>query len=75
MKQPDKDDNNCGRLWKMRTLFDKLSNTYTRFYNPHGHLAIDDVMLFKGRVTFKPCIPKKHICFGIKTYKLCNMTS
>jgi hypothetical protein len=31
------------------------------------------IVLFKGRVIFKQYIPKKHKCFGVKIYKLCNM--
>jgi hypothetical protein len=40
-------------LWKLRTLFDKLNKPYSKFYNPSGHLAVDEVTVkFKGRVIF-----------------------
>jgi len=39
------------------------------------HLAMDKVvMLYKGRVIFKLYSPRVHKCFGIKIYKLCDMT-
>jgi hypothetical protein len=60
------------RLWKVRTVFDKLNEAYTKFYNPSEHLAEGDVIVkFKGRFIFRQYIPKKRKCFGIKIYKLC----
>jgi hypothetical protein len=61
--------------WKIREIFDTLNVAYSKFYNPSEHLAIDEVIvLFNGRVAFKQYIPKKHKRFGIKIYKLCDMT-
>jgi hypothetical protein len=57
----------------MRAIFDKLSNTYAKYYVPTEKLAVDEIIvLFKGRVNFKQYIPKKHKLFGIKLYKLCD---
>jgi len=48
------------RLWKLRTVFDKLNKAYSKFYNPSGHLAVDKVIVkFKGRVIFRQYSPKK----------------
>jgi hypothetical protein len=70
---PDKTDENYDRLWKMRTIFDKLNDAYAKYYSPIEYLAIDEiVVLFKGRVIFKQYIPVKHKWFGIKIYKLCD---
>jgi len=44
MKQPDKNDSNYDRLWKMRTLFDQLSDTYAKFYDPFVHLTVYEVL-------------------------------
>jgi len=61
------------RLWKI-TAFDHLSYTYAKFYSPPQHVAVDEaVELIKGRAIFKQYIPKKHKCFDIKIYKLCDM--
>jgi hypothetical protein len=71
--EPVKTDENYDRLWKMRTIFDKLNDAYTKYYSPTEHLATDEIIvLFKGRVVFKQYIPKKHKLFGIKIYKLCD---
>jgi hypothetical protein len=71
--EPDKTDENYERLWKIRTIFDKLNDAYAKYYSPTKHLATDEItVLFKGRVVFKQYIPKKHKRFGIKIYKLCD---
>jgi hypothetical protein len=71
--KPDKTDENYDRLWKMRTIFDKLNDAYAKYYSPTEHLAIDEIIvLFKGRIVFNQYIPKKHKRFGIKIYKLCD---
>jgi len=60
----------------MKILFDKLSDAYAKFYIPSEHLAVDEVtVLFKDRVILKHYIPKKHECFGINVYKICNITN
>jgi hypothetical protein len=52
--EPDKTDENYDRLWKMRTIFDKLNDAYAKYYSPPEHLAIDEIIvMFKGRVVFK----------------------
>jgi hypothetical protein len=38
-------------------------------------MVIDEVIVFfKGKAAFKQYIPKKHKCFGIKIYRLCDRT-
>jgi hypothetical protein len=52
----------------MRTIFDKLSYAYVKYYSPTDHLAGNDVIvLFRGRVVFKQFLPKKHKWFGLKS--------
>ena len=47
-------------MWKMRAIFDKLSNSYVIYYIPTEKLAVDEIIvLFKGRVNFKQYIPKE----------------
>ena len=57
---PDEGDNSqrpdegeeYDRLWKLRTVFDKLNEAYAKFYNPSEHLAVDEVIVeVKGRVS------------------------
>lgn len=54
-------------------IFDKLNDSYAKYYNLTVHLAVDEIIvLFIVRVIFKQCISKKHKWFGIKLYKLCD---
>ena len=32
-------------LWEMRALFDKLSDSYGKYYSLKDHLAIDEIIL------------------------------
>jgi hypothetical protein len=60
---------------KIRTLFDPFSGAYVKLYSAVEHLGMNQIiMLFKVRVIFKQYVPKKHKCFGIKIYKLCDIT-
>jgi hypothetical protein len=55
----------------MRTIFDKLSDAYDKYYSLTKHLAVDEIIvMFEGKVIFKQCIPKRDRWFGIKIYKL-----
>ena len=59
------------RLWKLRTVFDKLNEANAKFYNPSEYLAVDEVIVkFKGRVIVRQYIPKRRKCFGIRIFKL-----
>ena len=72
MNEVDRTDD---RLWKIQDLFEIIRTNFSKFYNPSQHLAADEVIVkFKGRVLFKQYIPKKHKCFGIKMFKLCDST-
>ena len=64
------DDRIDDRLWKIRDLFVIIRMNLSKFYNPSEHLAVDEVVKFKGRVVFKQYIPKKPKCSSIKMFKL-----
>jgi hypothetical protein len=56
-------------------IFDMLNNVYSKSYAPTECLTVDKVtVLYKVKVNFRQYIPKKHIHFGIKIYKLCDMS-
>jgi hypothetical protein len=46
--QPDKADEISNRLWKMRTIFDKLSDVYAKCYSVTEHVAV-----YKAIVLFR----------------------
>jgi len=57
----------------MRAIFDKLNDSYGKYYSPTERLAVDDIIVhFEGRVIFRQYIPKKHKCFGKELYKPCD---
>jgi hypothetical protein len=71
----DNNDPNYGRLRKIRRIFDMVNEVYSKYHFPTEHLTVDEVIiLYKGKVNFKQYIPKKHKRFGIKIYKLRDMS-
>jgi hypothetical protein len=68
-----KADKSVGRMWKMRNIFEIIDRTFSKFYNPTEHLAVDKVVvLFKGRVVLRHSMPTKRECSGMKIHKLCD---
>jgi hypothetical protein len=48
------------QLWKLRTVFDKLNDAYTKFFNPSEDAAVDELIVkFKGKVISRQYFPKK----------------
>ena len=47
-QRPDKGEE-YDRLWKLRTVFDKINEGYAKFYNPLEHLAVDEVTKIQGQ--------------------------
>jgi len=43
-QRPDESEE-YDRLWKLRTVFDKLNEAYAKFHNPSEHLAVDEVIV------------------------------
>jgi hypothetical protein len=73
INEPDKTGKIYYILWKMRMIFDNLNDSYSKYYSPTGHLAVDEItVLYRGRVIFKQYIPKKHEWFRIKIDMLCG---
>ncbi|PNF42631.1 hypothetical protein B7P43_G01270 [Cryptotermes secundus] len=71
--ETDRNANSYDRLWKIRTIFDTLNDAHEKYYNPYEHLAIDKIIVkYKWRVVFRQYIPKKHKCFRIKIFKICD---
>jgi hypothetical protein len=52
----------------MRTILDKLNESYAKYYSPTEDLAVHEItVLYKCSIIFKQYIPKKHKWFGIKS--------
>jgi hypothetical protein len=57
--------------WKIRDLFEIIRTSFSKFYNPSEHLAVDETIVkLKGRILFKQYNPTKRKPFGIKVFKL-----
>jgi len=55
---------------KILALFEIPNKTFSKFYSPSEHLAVDGVIvLFKGRVIFQKFIPKKQKTLALKFTK------
>jgi hypothetical protein len=56
---PDKTNKSCDQLWKMRTTFNKLNDSYAKYYRQTEYLAVDEItVLFK---IYKLCDPKGYV--------------
>jgi hypothetical protein len=57
----------------MRAIFDKLNDSYGKYYSATEHIAVDEIIVhFEVRVIFRQYIPKKHRRFGVELYKPCD---
>ncbi|XP_017792764.1 PREDICTED: piggyBac transposable element-derived protein 4-like [Habropoda laboriosa] len=64
---------NQDMLIKIRSIIDRLRNSFSRVFYPYKYLCIDEsLLLFKGRCFFKQYIPSKRSRFGIKSYVICD---
>ena len=66
-------DPNRDRLYKVRHLVEFLVNKFKTVYIPDQHISIDEeLLLWKGNLSFKQYIPMKRARFGIKMFSLCE---
>jgi hypothetical protein len=62
--EPDRNDGNFDRLWKLRNVFEILNRTFSKFYSPSENLVVDELIVsYKGKDVFRQYIPKKHCRF------------
>lgn len=61
------------RLYKIQMVIDDLKKNMREVYYPFQNLVIDEeLLLFKGRLSFQQYIPSKRHRFGIKLFVLCD---
>ena len=71
--EPDRNDPQRDRLFKVRPLLDHLNEQFQNVYTPERDISIDEsLVLWKGRLIFKQYIPLKRARFGIKVFCLCE---
>ena len=65
---------NHNRLNKIRPVVEDLVNKFKTVYEPEKHVSIDEeLLLWKGHLSFKQYAPNKRVRFGIKMFSLCEV--
>lgn len=73
--EPKKGEPSYDKLYKLRSMLERLSENYARFYKPTRCQAIDESMIrFKGRISFRQYMPMKPIKRGYKMWVRANET-
>ena len=58
---------------KIRPLITLLTRRFQEVYTPSSHISIDEELVaWKGRLSFRQFIPSKRARFGIKVFALCE---
>ena len=58
-------------LFKVRPVLSRLTRSFRSLYQPRQQVAIDEQMIaFKGRLSFKQYLPKKPTKWGLKAFVL-----
>lgn len=74
-KEPAKGQPNYDKLYKLRPMLEKLSETYAKSYKPTHRQAVDESMIkFKSRVSFRQYMPMKPVKRGYKVWMRANET-
>jgi hypothetical protein len=64
-------EENYDRLWKIYNVSEILNSAFAKSCNFGQNVATDEVIvMLKGTVIFRQYIPRKHLCFGIKTIQI-----
>ncbi|XP_065182258.1 piggyBac transposable element-derived protein 4-like [Sycon ciliatum] len=71
MDNAEEDPND--KLSKIRPLLTLLQERFMSVYTPNEYISIDEELVaFKGRISFRQYIPSKRARFGMKIYALCE---
>lgn len=71
----DANDRNHDKLYKVRPVVEYLVSKFKSVYIPEEHISIDEeLLLWKGKLSFRQYIPLKRARFGIKMFSLCEST-
>ena len=61
------------KLYKLRPFFDMITAKFRDVYVPQKQISVDEELVkFRGRVSFRQFIPSKRARFGIKVFALCD---
>ena len=63
-------------LYKIRKFVDRIVGNFRKAYNPATHLSVDEQMIgFKGRLSFKQYMPAKPTKWGVKAFVIAESES
>ena len=63
----------ANKVNKIRPLITLLTCRFQEVYTPSSHISIDEELVaWKGRLSFRQFIPSKRARFGIKVFALCE---
>ncbi len=66
---------NGDRLFKVRQICDMIFENIQKLYMPDEEIAIDETMIsHRGRILFRQYNPLKRHKYGLKMFKLCDMS-
>ena len=66
-------DPNRDKLYKVWGVVEFLVDQFKNIYMPTQHISIDEeLLLWKGRLSFKQYIPSKRSRYGVKLFSLCE---
>ena len=66
-------DSNRDKLNEVEGVVEFLVDQFKNVYIPTQHISIDEELLFwKGRLSFKQHIPSKRSRFGVKLFSVCE---
>lgn len=68
--KPEGDDRD--RLYKIREIYDLLTESFQAAYEPGEHVVIDEGMIRWFGRGFRTYLPSKRAKYGMKAYKLCD---
>ena len=69
----DVNDPNLDRLYKVRAVIEYIVDRFRSVYVPNEFVYIDEeLLLWKGRLSFKQYISNKRSRSGIKLFSLCE---
>ena len=67
--EPQRDEENFDRLYKVRSLLSGVLENSQKAYEPSKNISIDEGMIaFKGRLSFRQYLPAKPTKYGIKVW-------
>lgn len=71
----DANDRNQDTLYKVRPVVEFLVSKFKSVYIPEEHVSMDEeLLLWKGKLSFRQYIPLKRARFGIKMFSLFEST-